>query len=106
MKEEREMKRVLQSFVLMVILALSPMTSKAQIFIMSQDEEAISNRTPGNVDEIPVPPINLDNDWIPGNNGGGGGGNNYTPIGDGLLTLTLLGGAYLLGKRKSHVRPN
>lgn len=91
MREGRKMKNVLKTMVLMVLLSMSMMTAKAQIFIMDSDEEALSDRDVHYVGQIPIPPINLDADWIP---------ENYTPIGDGLFAMSIFGGAYLLTKKK------
>ncbi len=84
------MKRILQTIALMLMLSLLPMTVRAQIFLMDYEE---TERV--DWDEnlgIPVPPINMDDDWIPDNN-------DFVPIDGGVSVLAFLGGFYLLRKK-------
>lgn len=84
-----------RSIIILVLMALMfGMTSvnqvKAQVFIMDKEEEAYSDRIgtndPGNFFIWPE----HDETWDL----------SYAPLGDGLLLLGCLGGAYLLGKRR------
>lgn len=61
---------------------------RAQVFMMDGDE---NYRDP----EDPAVFVQLPADY-------GSGTDYYTPIGNGLMLLTALGGAYLLGKRRSY----
>jgi len=68
-------------------MAMTPAMS--QIFMISEDEYN-GNRTPGDpgvLGSVMTPTQNINTDQ-------------YVPLGDGLLLLAGLGGAYLLGKRK------
>ena len=65
-----------------------PMTSNAQIYIATEDESLNSEREGTDV-------------WFGGGVPYQGGDlDQYTPIGDGLLLLAGLAGAYLLGKKR------
>jgi len=67
---------------------MMPLAAKAQIYISTEDESLNSEREGTDV-------------WF---NGGvpyqGGDLDQYTPLGDGLLALAGLAGAYLLGKKR------
>lgn len=65
-------------------------TAKAQIFMMDGDE---NYREP----EDPAVFVNLPSNY-------GEGTDWYTPLGDGIMLLAALGGAYLLGKRKNRYK--
>ena len=77
------------SILLMLFVLLIPVTSKAQIYIMDEDEEINSLRT------------STTDVWF---NGGvptqGGDDDQFAPLAEGLVLLMGLGGAYLLKKRK------
>ena len=99
MMEERKMKKELKYIVLASLLALYSLTVQAQIYIMDDEEAELSQRSSvENIGEIPIPPINLDSDWIPGN---------YAPLGDDPLLL-IFGGAYIYLKlmKKGKVKNN
>ena len=72
--------------VLLLFMTMS-LTMKAQVFMMDGDE---NYRDP----EDPQVFAGLPEDF-------GAGVDWYTPVGDGLLLLAALGGAYLSGKRKN-----
>ena len=86
--EERKMKKELKSMVLVCLLALFSLTAKAQIYIMDDEEAAWRNRG----GEIPIPPQNMENDWIPPTT------EEYSPLGEGWLLLVAMGSVYMLGK--------
>ena len=94
--EDKGMKKALRYLVLVCFMALPIFTAKAQIYFMDVEEQSLSNRDVTPVGEIPIPPIDMDNDWIPGQEP------DYTPLGDGVMALGLLAGAYLLTKRRKH----
>ena len=77
------------SILLMLFVLLIPVTSKAQIYIMDEDEEVNSLR----VERTDI--------WF---NGGvptqGGDDDQFLPLTDGLLLLMGLGGAYALRKKR------
>ena len=79
------MKKILLIFSLLITLA-APM--RAQVLIMEEDENEFRNVV-GN------------GEW---NNviyhGSGDDQANFVPLGEGILLLSMLGGAYLFGKRK------
>ena len=80
------MKRKKHIFLMVVLFLALTLTSRGQVFL--QDDEA-DNRA------IADPGLYVD---LP--NGYGYGVDWYTPAGSGLLLLTVLGGAYLLGKHQ------
>lgn len=61
----------------------------AQVFIMSDEEFSNTERVvvPSGC-LVPIAPQDLEEDWI------------YSPLGDGLIMLAALSGAYLMKKRK------
>ena len=72
---------------ILIIALLLSTAAQAQVFIM---EEEVNQRVDGeDVIGWPVNPQTYNQ-----------GIDSYTPIGDGILLLAALGGAYLLGKRK------
>ena len=83
-KRPSEMKKRVFAILTMTFLMVVPAT--AQIFL---DDESLTNRI-GEMDELGniVPFHGVEHDQA----------NQYAPIGDGVLLLTVLGGAYLLGK--------
>ncbi len=61
----------------------------AQVFIMSDEEFSNTERVVvPNGGLVPIAPQDLEQDWI------------YSPLGDGLIMLAALSGAYLMKKRK------
>ena len=81
------MKNTIKRFIAVIGLLLVMMCPvQAQVFIMDEDMD-------GNIrvgeSEFVVPVPYQGTDW-----------DEYLPIGDGVLLLTALGGAYLLRKRK------
>jgi len=63
-------------------------TAKAQVFMMDGDENYRDPEDPAVFAGLPES-FALGVDW-------------YTPVGDGILLLAALGGAYLLRKKKSN----
>jgi len=87
-RSAKTMRKSLLAIVLMTLLTAGPLT--AQIFL---DDESLSQRGwLGEIDElgniIPFHEV----DWDQGN---------YLPTGGGILLLGLLGGAYLVGKKRT-----
>lgn len=80
-----KMKKILAT--LLLIFSFSVM-SNAQVFLIDED---IDNP------RVPDDEFNIVN---PGYHGAGSDW--YAPIGDGALLLTVLGGAYLFGKKKKN----
>lgn len=76
------MKKILLIFSLLITLA-APM--HAQVFMLDGDENYRDPEDPGVFIALPTY---------------GQGYDYYTPIGNGLMLLAALGGAYLLGKHK------
>ena len=60
----------------------------AQIFIMSDEEYMNNSRLTPPPGYVPILPQGGQEDWI------------YAPLGDGLLLLLGLGGAYWMGRRR------
>ena len=79
------MKKTLLLLTLLFTLA-APM--RAQVFVMEEDENARVNNVFGNGEWNNVIVHSSPDDQT-----------NYVPLGDGLLLLAALGGAYLLKKR-------
>lgn len=79
------MKKILIIFTLFLVLAAP---TRAQVFIMEEDENEFRN-------------VFGNGEW---NNviyhGSGDDQTNYVPLGEGILLLSVLGGAYLLKKRE------
>ena len=88
--EERKMKKELKSMVLVCLLALFSLTAKAQIYIMDDEEAAWSNREGKGINEVPIPPQDMENDWIEPTE--------YVPLCEGWLLLVAMGSVYMLGK--------
>ncbi len=87
-KRPNEMKKRVFAILMVAMLSVAPVT--AQIFL---DDESLTNRC-GEMDELGniVPFHGVEWDQAEG----------FAPTGSGILLLTVLGGAYLLGKgRKS-----
>lgn len=79
------MKRIKHIFLTAVLLLAMVVPSQAQIFIMDED----ANLRPTN-----------DGEAVLSNPQFGQGYDYYAPLGEGLMLLTVLGGAYLIGKTK------
>ena len=75
--------------VIVALLLLMASAAQAQIFLQEGDENNMRDVTP-------TTPVNA---W-PENPPYNQGVDNYTPLGCGIMVLTVLGGAYLIGKRK------
>ena len=86
MKRERHnIHRTGKALALLLFLTVS-LTVKAQVFMLDGDE---NYRDP----EDPAVFVNLPEDY-------GLGVDWYTPVGDGVLLLSALGGAYILRKKR------
>ena len=72
--------------IVMFLMMAMAFTAKTQVFMLDGDE---NYREP----EDPAVFINLPEDY-------GLGVDWYTPVGDGILLLAALGGAYLVGKKR------
>ena len=83
--EKGKLMKVVRNIMLLLLLSLT-MVSKAQIFI--DDEEFEGRMRLGAQSSSLIVPVQ------------GQGTDQYTPIGEGVMALSLLGGAYLLAKRK------
>lgn len=88
MKAQLKVKKTMAVAVLMMVLALTlhPVEVRSQIFLTEEDMET-NLRDPQQGFVVPVPYQ-------------GGDLDEYLPLGNGVLVLTALGGAYLLSKRK------
>lgn len=88
MKEQLRIKKTMVVAALMMVLALTmhPVEVRSQIFLTDEDMET-NLRDPKQGFVVPVPYQ-------------GGDADEYLPLGNGVLVLTALGGAYLLSKRK------
>ena len=70
-------------------LMMASLPAKAQVFIADEEEFMNSSRNARDESQLPfIPELGVTNDQ-------------YAPVGSGVALLGLLGGAYLLGKRKS-----
>lgn len=74
-----------RAIALLLFLSMS-LTMKAQVFMIDGDENYREPEDPAVFAGLPES-FALGVDW-------------YTPVGDGILLLAALGGAYLLGKKK------
>ena len=96
MRKGKAMRRrdIIISFLLVFVLSVSRVnTVSAQVFIMDDEEDAYIDRVGGTAG---LDPGGFD---IPGDPGQDNA-QDWTPLGDGILLLGCLGGAYLLGKRR------
>lgn len=84
-KDTHNMHKIHKTVAILLFLAMS-LTMKAQVFMMDGDE---NYREP----EDPAVFINLPENY-------GLGVDWYTPVGDGVLLLATLGGAYLLNRKR------
>ena len=89
MKRHMHTKHSTRRALALVLMMALVFTAKAQVFMMDGDE---NYREP----EDPAVFINLPENY-------GLGVDWYTPVGDGILLLAALGGAYLVGKRKRKI---
>ena len=69
---------------------LMAMTAKAQMFTMEDEVNELREPVAEDHGIIPFHGVEFDQ-------------SNYIPLGDGVLLLAALGGAYLIGKRKKDV---
>ena len=81
------MKKILLIFTLLLTLA-APM--RAQVFIMEEDENDRVDNVFGNGQWNNIIVHGSPDDQT-----------NWVPLGEGILMLTALGGAYLLGKKRT-----
>ena len=84
-------KSIIVTTLLAAVMLLS-VPSRAQVFIMEDDEGSSRASTNGNLPGIPTLDVGYDqydDSDTP-----------YAPLGGGILVLGCLGGAYLLGKRR------
>ena len=86
------MKKILLILTILLILA-APL--RAQVFIMEEDENDRLGNVFGNGQWNNIIVHGSPDDQM-----------NYMPLGEGILMLTALGGAYLLGKKKSRKTNN
>ena len=86
-KDTHNMHKTRKAVAILLFLAMS-LTMKAQVFMLDGDE---NYRTPEDPQVFAGLPENygLGVDW-------------YTPVGDGIMLLAALGGAYLLRKKKKN----
>ena len=81
---KKMMKRIAMTMMVMMLFASKPLN--AQVFILNEEfegQERLGYQDWGLITPYP-----------------GGDADQYLPLGDGVLALGLLGGAYLLAKRK------
>ena len=90
MKGDNAMKkRIISAIAMMAFvfgIAIHPVS--AQVLMMDNEEEIGSARTGMSTSDLPIVP-NLDVTY-----------DQLAPVGEGVLLLAALGGAYLLGKRR------
>ena len=83
------MNKMKKIFGMLVLVAALAVPAKAQVFLDDEDmnvrEHGDGNMDIGNI----IPQHGVEWDQA-----------NYTPVGEGVLLLGLLGGAYLLGKKR------
>ena len=89
MKNVKENRIMRKSIILLVTMLLMALPMRSQVFLTQEDLD--SERDGQWVDIGLIIPIHMqDFDQA----------EPYTPVGSGIVLLTALGGAYLLGKRK------
>ena len=88
-------KRIVSAMAILALVLGTTISANAQIFL-DDDDVNLRGNGDGNMDigNI-IPQHNVDWDQA-----------NYTPVGEGLLLLSVLGGAYLLGKKKGNKGEN
>jgi len=85
------MKKILKIVVIVATLMMGAATdSQAQVFIM-ENESNLREDT----EDVLGWPVNPQNGY-------GTSNDEYTPLGDGLLMLLIMGGVYLLKKRENY----
>lgn len=84
----RTMEKIMRNIVLLLLLSLS-LVSKAQIFIDDEIEGTLRNGQSSSSLLVPIQGQQSDQQ--------------YAPLGEGVLLLGCLGGAYLLNKRRKKV---
>ena len=72
----------------LLLFMVMSLTMKAQVFMLDGDENYRDPEDPSVFASLPEN-FGLGVDW-------------YTPVGDGIMLLTALGGVYLLRKKKSN----
>lgn len=88
----RNLKKNISIIVVLFSLMMMPTVANAQMYLATEDEELNSDR------------IGTTEWFLGGDPYQGGDLDQYLPLGDGLLLLTCLGGAYLLTKRRKESR--
>ena len=82
-------KNVILTVIIALTLGLANVNpTRAQVFIMEEDDYNAPRASSGDFNFIPNVPWQHDSTL------------DYTPIGTGIWVLSCLGGAYLLGKRR------
>ena len=90
MKRNTQSKQnMFRTIVVLLFMAMASM-AQAQVFMMDGDENYREPEDPQVFINLPQG-YGLGVDW-------------YTPVGDGVLLLAALGGAYLMGKRKNALK--
>lgn len=90
MKRNTQSKQnMFKTIVVLLFMAMASM-AQAQVFMMDGDENYREPEDPQVFINLPQG-YGLGVDW-------------YTPVGDGVLLLAALGGAYLMGKRKNALK--
>lgn len=82
--------RYLKKITILVLGLMIATASQAQILVMEGEQNNLRNVTTDNGDLNNVLFHESQNDQT-----------NFTPLGDGIMLLAALGGAYLVGKRKN-----
>lgn len=82
--------RYLKQITILVLGLMIATASQAQILVMEGEQNNLRNVTTDNGDLNNVLFHESQNDQT-----------NFTPLGDGIMLLAALGGAYLVGKRKN-----
>ena len=80
-------KRIVSAMAILALMLGTTMTANAQIFL---DDDDMNVREHGNMDVGNIIPQH-GVDWDQAD---------YTPVGEGIVLLSVLGGAYLLGKKR------
>ena len=89
MKNAKENRIMRKSIILLVTMLMMALPMRAQVFLTQED---LDSERAGQWEDIGliIPIHEQDFDQA----------EPYTPVGSGIVLLTVLGGAYLLGKRK------
>ena len=80
--------KIIKNIILAALLLLLAGTARAQVFMTDGDYENPRDGVETQWGYIPE-------QWVTNDQA-----NDYAPLGEGLMLLTALGGAYLMGKRK------